>query len=70
MYTIYGGTKGYYKDWKCTDYTKQCSVHVFCVHLSEAINVRSLIIENQTIQTKYSATNSCVKIIFIIIFMD
>ena len=38
--------------------TMQCAY--FCVHLSEAINGRSPIIENQTIQTKYSATNTCV----------
>ena len=51
----------YYKDRKCTDYTKQCSAHIFAVHLSEAIIGRSLIIEKETIQTKYSATNRRVK---------
>ena len=38
--------------------TMQCAY--FCVHLSEAINGRSLIIEKQTIHTKYSATSGCV----------
>ena len=37
----------------------QCAY--LCVHLSEAINVRSPIIENQMIQIKYSVTNRCVE---------
>ena len=39
--------------------TIQCTY--FCVCLSEAINGQSLIIMNQMIQTKYSATNRCEK---------
>ena len=39
--------------------TMQCAF--LYVHLSEAINGRSPIIENQTIQAKYTTTNRCVE---------
>ena len=62
---------------RCHDKPEVCILHktimqctYFGILLSEAINERSSIIEDHTIQTKYIATNRCVKIIFIIPFMD